>query len=159
MLKHLIETPGFRYFTALLQEPYHSAKWLEENPNVRFWELENEVVEAIEGTGVTPLSVAFPNLLMPIYLVAHNPKQEHFMWFLEVLKDDHKLRLVAPTMLAYASYSGSLFVTVKDAAEMSKMSESPWRVRCQNGEIPGAVLLGGVWFIPKAHMIRLGLMD
>lgn len=55
--------------------------------------------------------------------------------------------------------STTIFVTCKDAAELSGMSSRYWRRRCERGEIE-AVKLGHCWRIRRDALLRvLGLSE
>lgn len=164
MLREVMQEPGFRLYVALLHEPYHSPKWHNDHPNIDFWKLEKGVTDELAKLLLTdkPFTSALPEaivlLTLPLYIDAKVTNQENLQWIFRLSKAHNRLPLVIPALLTAAAADPN-YVSTKEIAEATGMSESPWRVKCQNGELPGAKLVGGNWIIPEYTLIRMGLRE
>lgn len=148
MYRTITAWPAFKYFVALLQAAYHS-------PTDEFLMHEAVVINALSDPKADPtLSEAFMMLILPLYFAARGP-EAYLKWAFQLAKEEADCRLRVPAMLALAA-SEPKYVSVKEAVDITGISESPWRVRCHRGEVVGAILVGGTWMIPEFELLRRG---
>ena len=143
--------PGFRLCAALLHEPYHSPP--ERFP--AFWKAEKQVTEAISSG--KELSDLVMLLILPLFYDS-KAKQDHLPWLFQLSKDEGRLRLVVPALLAVAAADPGYRSTTEVAA-LTGSGDATWRARCIAGEVPGAKLTGANWIIPEWVLIRYGLLE